>query len=114
MTFGGFVWRFVAAFFVTAALLVGLVWFAAWKLGIPVGPHEAPQGRPYTAEAWRAQEAPAPVRKAPGARKAPPGARKAPPEPATVTEARRWSACGGPACYHDVRAEAAPWLNRGL
>lgn len=125
MTLGRFLAWFAVSFLATVALLVGLVWLAAWKLSIPVGPQEASQGRAYTAETWRQYEREAEGRVAgQDARKAVPGAEKArktlrkaekaPSEPGTVKEARRWSKCAGPACYHDVRQEAAPFLNQGL
>ena len=31
-------------------------------------------------------------------------------EPETMREARQWARCNGPACYYDVRPEAAPYL----
>lgn len=102
MSFSRALFWFFASFFGVFALLVGLLVFASYRLGHL--PKEDPSaGRHvYTQQDWDRIPDPAPV---PRAR-----AEKAPSEPATVREARQWSRCHGPACYHDVRGEARGFL----
>jgi len=107
---GRFVATYLASLFCFLVLGFGLLAFAGWKLEHRAAPDFCGLPAP-SALLPVPQPVPQPAKAPREAAKAP---RKAAKEPATVTEARRWSACHGPACYHDVRPEAAPFLDKGL
>jgi hypothetical protein len=96
----GMVVRFVVTFIIVFVGIFAVLFLIAHLMG-HTGKVEPSQIRPYTQSELRSENfAPKPV-KAKKTQKR---------EPATVREARQWARCSGPACYYDVRPEAAPFL----